>query len=228
MSNNVSSKGKRQRCTSRKGCVAVVLIRQVAADECTSREAAGCSSHCGGFTAGFERILSSPTSNANSIISQCRGAWVCVCVCGCVCVCETILVEVCCATCTPSCRWRIKRTFRLEASQHILVYHRASAEHTHTHSPTHVHTHTHSLLSKCAIVWYFSSPFSRHIGSKAWQRMSGCLPAITHLRRENQQWPQKPNALIGAGLEQGLQIKGSFLGDIVHYTLRSEPVIAQD
>ncbi|TNN75215.1 hypothetical protein EYF80_014625 [Liparis tanakae] len=45
---------------------------------------------------------------------------------------------------------------------------------------------------------------------------------ITHLRRENQQWPQKPDALIGAGLDQGLQIKGSFPGHIVHCTLRTE------
>lgn len=38
------------------------------------------------------------------------------------CECEGIHVEVSCATCMLSCRWRIKEMLKLEASQYILVY----------------------------------------------------------------------------------------------------------
>lgn len=59
-----------------------------------------------------------------------------------------------------------------------MVYHNALAEHTHIHKI--IHTVGHFSMRLC--------DFPTH-AIWAWQRMSGCLPAITHLKRENQQRP---------------------------------------
>lgn len=104
--------------------------------------------------------------------------------------------------------------FKLEASQYILVYHSTLAGYTHGH--THTHTVGHFSMRLC--------DFSAH-AMWAWQRMSACLPTITHLRRENQQYPQKLNTLIGARLEQGLQIRGTCSDTLLS---QSEPIIARD
>ena len=58
----------------------------------------------------------------------------------------------------------------------------APCQNTHTHTHTQIHTVGHFSVRLC--------DFSTH-AIQAWQRMSGCLPVITHLRRENQQWPRK-------------------------------------
>lgn len=63
-----------------------------------------------------------------------------------------------------------------------------------------IHTVGHFSVRLCDI--------SAHV-IQAWQRMSACLPAIPHLSRENQRWPQKLNTVIGARLEKGLQIRGT-------------------
>ena len=90
-------------------------------------------------------------------------------------------------TCALSCRWRIKELSNWRPAS-TFWFTSALPEHTHTRARTNTYTHTNTHT-----VGHFSvrlCDFSTHV-IQAWQRMSGCLPAITHLRRENQQWPRK-------------------------------------
>lgn len=159
-------------------------------------------SHCGCFIPAYEPILQSLTSKANSIICKRCNVWFCVCVC--------VTGYVCwgapCDLHSLPADGGLKNLQTGVQPGHFGLPSRLGRTHTHMHARTRAHTVGHFSVRLC--------DFSTH-AIWVWQRMSGCLPAITHLRRENQPCPQKLDALIGARLEQGLQIRGTCSAFIV-------------